>query len=416
MSSAPSWVRPRSHESAQIVDKFRLARDLQWAGTMKSLTSLASLASLASLVFASTLGCSGAPVDAESASLGEGLTEGSVAPLHQRESREGKRRTFLTRNVYLGFAVEPVLGASSVEEVPGLVAAQWNQMERNDFVARAKALAGEIAATDPEAVGLQEVALLRRFPASGAAPTEIDYLTILQRALTARGLHYRTAVVQRNTDVSVPMFAGFDASGAPSLDGVQIVDRDVVLVRDDLRTSRPESGRFQVGIPVDLGGASLEVVRGWASVVVHTNDGPFRFVTTHLEDLVPEVQLAQASELVSLVSSERAPVVLVGDLNARPSSPTVQLFQRAGFVDAWARAEPRDPGFTCCQGTDLSFSVPLTERIDYVLARHPSSSGRLQGQVTARIVGSTARERTTSGLWPSDHAGVAARFPMPEAD
>jgi len=368
---------------------------------------------LASLTLAFLLGCSGAPEspasDGPEAEL-EGTVSSALTPC---DTSSRGRRTFFTRNVNLGFAVEPVLAASSIEEVPGLVAEAWAQMESNDFGARAALLAGEIASLSPDAIGLQEAAIVRRFSASGAAPIEFDYLAILQSALAARGLRYVAVVVQNDTDVTVPMFAGFDPSGAPILDGVQIVDRDVVLVREGVRTSRPESARFQVGIPVALGDAPVEVVRGWASVVVHTSDGPFRFVNTHLEDLVPEVQLAQASELLGIVNSDPLPVVLVGDLNARSNTPTYGLFTGAGFVDSWAQANPRDPGFTCCQDVDLKKTLPFTERIDYVLARSPGRPARIRGEVKARIVGANPRVRTASGLWASDHAGLGASFAMP---
>jgi len=321
--------------------------------------------------------------------------------------------TFLTRNVALGFAVEPVLGASSVEKVPGLVAEAWARMEQNDFAARASLLADEIATSSPDAVGLQEVALVKRTPSSGGTAVELDYLGILQKALAAKGLAYVTVATQTDTDVTVPMFAGMDGAGAPILDTVRIVDRDVLLVRAGLTTSRVESGRFKVGLPVNLGDTSLEVVRGWVSAVVDTKQGPVRVVSTHLEDLVVEAQAAQAGELLGLVAEEKLPVVLVGDLNAKPGSATLGLFTKAGFVDSWAQANPADPGFTCCQDVDLGKTAPFTERIDYVLVKDPSSPDRIRGALRGALVGSDPKVRTPKGLWASDHAGYAATIDLP---
>lgn len=337
-------------------------------------------------------------------------TDAAAPPTDRAVLPEPAKHTVLTRNVNLGFAVEPVLGATSIEQVPLLVAEAWDRMEKNDFRARATLLAEEIASTSPDAIGLQEVALLKRSPASGATPIEVDYLVILEKALAAKGLRYVAVASQRDTDVTVPMFAGMDPKGAPILDGVQIVDRDVLLVREGLATSRPENGRFKVGLPVTLGDTPLEVVRGWVSAVVDTTDGPFRFVSTHLEDLVPEVQAAQAAELLGLVAEEKLPVVLVGDLNAKPGTSTPSLFTKVGFVDAWAQSNPNDPGFSCCQDVDLAKTLPFTERIDYVLVRDTASPRRVRPELAGRIVGSDPKVRTATGLWASDHAGFAGTF------
>lgn len=344
------------------------------------------------------------PTTADASTVADGGTS---------DAASGASHTWLTRNVNLGFAVEPVIGASSVDQVPGLVAEAWARMEQNDFAARAALLADEIAATSPDAVGLQEVALVQRTPASGSAPIEYDYLAILQKALAAKGLKYAAVATQKDTDVTVPMFAGMDGAGAPILDGVRIVDRDVLLVREGLATSRVESGRFKVGLPVNLGESSLEVVRGWVSAVVETKDGSVRFVSTHLEDLVPEAQAAQANELLGLVAEEKLPVVLVGDFNAKPGTETPSLFTKAGFVDSWAQSNPNDPGFSCCQDVDLTKTLPFTERIDYVFVKDAASPSAIRGEVRGVLVGNDPKVRTPKGLWASDHAGYAASFPLP---
>lgn len=366
-------------------------------------------------VLAGVLGCSGAVSDTT-----EATSEAESAPLvGQARARANVQRTFMTRNVFLGATLDPVMAAGSLEEVPGLVAAAWAQLEANDFPARARSLANEIAANKPDLVGLQELALFRRFPQSGD-PIEIDYLSLLQSALAARGLHYTTAVVQSNTDVTVPMFAGFDENGAPILDGVQVVDREAVLVRSDVRFTQPRSGRYAVGLPVPMPGASLEIVRGWASVVVDTDQGRFRFMSTHLDDYVPDVQVAQGAELLAMLQGETLPIVLVGDFNSRPDgtgTATYGMIKDAGFVDLWAQAHPRDAGYTCCRPENLWESGPLYERVDLVFTTPSRACGthRIRGPVQASLVGDRPRDRTASGLWPSDHAGVVASFVVPFA-
>jgi hypothetical protein len=79
-------------------------------------------------------------------------------------------------------------------------------------------------------------------------------------------------------------------------------------------------------------------------------------------------------------------------------------------VDAWIVARPGENGFTCCQAEDLLNPLNLaSERIDLVLFRGDF------GVMAADILGEDPADRTESGLWPSDHAGVAAtlRLPLP---
>src|SRR5262249_51238633 len=77
----------------------------------------------------------------------------------------------------------------------------------------------------------------------------------------------------------------------------------------------------------------------------------------------------------------------------------------AGFEDAWSNTHPNETGNTWGHAADLrNTTVNLTQRLDLVLYR---------GKVHARdadIVGDELGDRTASGLWPSDHAGIVARL------
>ncbi len=331
--------------------------------------------------------------------------------------RDG-RLTVMTQNVYLGADIDPILGAQHEADVPPAVAAAWAQMQGNDFHDRAKAIAASVAHRDPAVIGLQEVALFRRFSHAGGAPEEIDFLEILKGALHARGLHYRAVVVQTDSDVTVPMLAGIDPSGAPIIDAVQMIDREVILVREGVTTSKPRSGRYAVSLPVELADEQLEIIRGWASVVVHTESGRFRFITTHLEDHVPEIQAAQVAELLGITSAESLPIVLTGDFNSAgdgSTTPTYGTVRAAGFQDAWHAARPHDPGFSCCRAADLHVAnAKLDQRIDFVVVRG-SHNRPIPGLVTATLVGDALRDRTREGLWPSDHAGIVTTFRPPSA-
>ena len=135
-------------------------------------------------------------------------------------------------------------------------------------------------------------------------------------------------------------------------------------------------------------------------------------MTTHLAiapDFDPTVALAQAKELRETTRDTDLPVVCVGDYNStasdstNPTFETYQSFIDAGFVDTWRQTHPVDPGFTCCQSPDVSNAESsLSQRIDLILAK-----GRID-IVNAVLVGDKQADRTPSGLWPSDHAGVTA--------
>ena len=97
-------------------------------------------------------------------------------------------------------------------------------------------------------------------------------------------------------------------------------------------------------------------------------------------------------------------MVLLGDLNSAGdgSGATYNDLVAAGFGDA-AVAGGLGGAPTCCQAADLLNPVStLSGQIDVILFR---------GVLTVRsadVVGDSPADRTSSGLWPSDHAGVVA--------
>ena len=76
------------------------------------------------------------------------------------------------------------------------------------------------------------------------------------------------------------------------------------------------------------------------------------------------------------------------------------------FTDAWKKHDD-DPGFTCCQDDDLGNSDShLSLRIDLVLYRAGADWDFDVENI--EVVGDKQADKTLSGLWPSDHAGVVA--------
>ena len=142
----------------------------------------------------------------------------------------------------------------------------------------------------------------------------------------------------------------------------------------------------------------------------------FRFVATHL-DTVPAIQLAQVNELLLTAGDTTLPVVFSGDFNATADSsqdPTFATYQaviNSGFRDAWLQKHAPGPGFTCCQAPSLAIATSmLNHRIDLILDR-----GRF-GITDIHLIGDKLSDRTASGLWPSDHAGVVTTLEIPGGD
>ncbi len=98
--------------------------------------------------------------DSNSSSVSQGLCQGmprTPAP----------DLPVMTRNLYLGADLDPVVAAARSGNPNAVVAAvsdAWTTIVRTDFPARAKALAKEIEQSHPMLVGLQEVSLYRIGP------------------------------------------------------------------------------------------------------------------------------------------------------------------------------------------------------------------------------------------------------------
>jgi endonuclease/exonuclease/phosphatase family metal-dependent hydrolase len=149
-------------------------------------------------------------------------------------------------------------------------------------------------------------------------------------------------------------------------------------------------------------------LRGWSSVDVKFLGKSYRFVNTHLEAFSGVIRNLQAQELVAWMSGSPLPVVLVGDLNSLPTDLTgaYGIMLGAGFVDAWVETMGGVPGFTAGQAADLmNFPSLLDHTVDYVMHNEDGFVDGLAG--SGDIIGEEVGDRTPSGLWPSDHAGVS---------
>ena len=321
----------------------------------------------------------------------------------------------MTRNLYAGTDLAPLLSATSLPQFAYEVAQAFGRVQATDFPARAKVLSQEIKEADPHLIGLQEVALWRigepgvlDGSITPATTVVYDFLASLQDELSHRGLHYSVVIVQNEFDAEGPSTLGFD---------IRLTLRDVILAKadlppDELTLSNANSANYIATLSLPTVAGDLTFTRGWTSVDAKVNRRTFRFISTHLEAFSPYHRWAQSNELLSGPANTALPVVLVGDLNSYPGESYTDEFEPflayanlidAGFVDTWMQANPNDPGYTFGNDADLLNPTPtLTTRVDHVLTR-PSV-----GVFKSKIVGIDQDNRTPSGLWPSDHAGVVA--------
>jgi endonuclease/exonuclease/phosphatase family metal-dependent hydrolase len=102
----------------------------------------------------------------------------------------------------------------------------------------------------------------------------------------------------------------------------------------------------------------LRTLPGFPEVAVDINGNRIHLYNTHLDYRPdPAVRIAQIAEMMALMQDADTPVILMGDLNARPAAPELQpLF--AVLHDAWIHTD--DHGYT------FPADAP-DRRIDYIL-------------------------------------------------
>jgi endonuclease/exonuclease/phosphatase family metal-dependent hydrolase len=341
------------------------------------------------------------------------LPSNRCSPSNLASAKDRPAITVMSRNLYLGADLSPIFAAASRGDGPGIIQATtnaWATINATNFPERAETLADEIEHSEPLLVGLQEVSLFRTgpFDSFSGNPTpaehvELDYLNILMRELERRDLNYTPVTITNGADGETP---GFTAPGV--LQDIRLTDRDVILVRTDMPDSKLQHSNEQTGTFANFASAPLPLLRGWGSVDVTLRGQTFRFINTHLEQEGPfnAIQVEQGNELLSGPANTNLPVILVGDFNSRADGRGTETYSNlieAGFTDAWSATRPGELGNTWGHDENLlNTTVDLTQRIDLVLFRDNLCA------LDADVVGDELTDRTPSGLWPSDHAGVVA--------
>ena len=328
-------------------------------------------------------------------------------------SPDGADVTVMSRNVYLGANIFQLSQAENQQELVVVAGQLYGDVVATDFPTRVEGLAAEIEAHDPALVGLQEVSLYRvqaesdfqDFPLPNAETVTFDFLQLLLDALEERGLDYYVAASIKNADSELP--AVLDPENPEQLSDVRLTDRDVILARGDVSTSNADWSNYEEFARLGAGGFQVPFPRGWVAVDARVDGVELRFVNSHVEGIMPAHE-AQILELVEVTNTMETPLILVGDLNTQPDMAETpgygHIVLNGPFTDVWTEVGEGD-GFTCCVGADLLSETPtFDERIDYVLYRGDDIE-----PISAEVVGDELADRT-SGLWPSDHAGVVATF------
>ena len=352
--------------------------------------------------------------------------------------------TVMSRNLYIGTDIDRIVLAAATAEAEGgspeqVLVALANAahrcrqvVEQTSFTVRAGLIAGEIARTRPDLVGLQEVALWRSGPLDlgrvgvpDATVVDHDHLAILLDALAARGLDYRAVLIGERADVEAPAFTGSPADGSVGADArdVRLTVRDVVLARASLGVTADGDAVFRHNLELPVLGTTMQFRRGYQWVDVTTEAGPLRFVNSHLEAFGSDIALAQATELVGTAPADDRPTVVVADINSDPLDGSVRpgdtvpnraaydlITGAGGFTDQWLQWAPAAPGWT--SGLSELVDDPVAgfdHRIDMVFTRSPV--GADLGVVGAEVTGTLVSDRDpVTGLWPSDHGGVVVRL------
>jgi endonuclease/exonuclease/phosphatase family metal-dependent hydrolase len=348
----------------------------------------------------------------------------------------------MTRNLYLGADIGPVIAADPVDFFDEAKKA-LEQVGRNLFPVRAAAFAREVAFTGPDVIALQEV-LDFKVNGEEVFPFYVNHLDVTLNALRARGLHYKVAATVNNLDLTIP------------LDGnlVSILDRDVILVKKGLffenidlcgvpvpnplrvppfdmpeliSATSMEGCNYTVAAPfIAPDGTEVRVERGFVGIDVWVRGHCYRVVNTHLEVQFPDpddwnsaiLQYLQSVELVETLreTSFDKDLILLGDFNSSPVHPPIgpikppyQVIADEDFSDVWdtnpfARFDPK--GFTCCEPPDLANrSTTQYERIDIIFVR--GGAYRSWALVTGRF---PIFPLFFPPNWASDHGGVFGKL------
>ena len=270
----------------------------------------------------------------------------------------------------------------------------WNKA--GPWAERLPLLRKQLTELAPDVVGLQEVLRLIPDEKNPPVPTPSND----QASEIAEGLGYNLAYG-----------IAADYSGGLKF-GNAILSRYKIL---DNRTFR-------------LPGADSGETRSLLYALLETPWGRLPVFVTHLNwklhhGSVRAKQAVYAAERIFVLAPVEAdflPPILMGDLNAAPSTDEIRYLRGEHaidgrslyFADAWEYAEPAGPGYTYAR--DNAYALKNGEpnrRIDYIFVRGPDK--QMRGEPSNVRLAFTESVSGKEGLvWASDHYGVVCDLSM----
>jgi len=334
----------------------------------------------------------------------------------------------LSQNMYVGASLGILLGAKTfVELINTAIPTFSNNVLATKADERAAAMAAEIAKQRPDFVALHEAWILT------TVGFKMDLLTSVLEALKALGQPYAlvTGGTVTKEDLDLTSFGV----------NFRLTNRSAILMRTDvdiLFIDNPQSKQFPTAITLPPPLNQIPIHGGYVSVDAVVRGQPLRFVAVHLIPNAGTI-VQHTKELLALATDNNTttlPLVFGGDFNTTaddPSNLSFQVYQTlingggvltTGLTDAWKLLHPNQPGFTCCQDPNLlnkrsnldlapcppgSAATTCPHRIDLILFRG------FAGVDNMKVFGDLPSDRTPSGLWPSDHAGLVATLRGPKS-
>jgi hypothetical protein len=324
------------------------------------------------------------------------------APLAPAEPIDFK---VMTRNLYFGADLSPIVAAQNPNELVAAVAGAWANVVASDPQLRMMQVAQEILAERPHIVGLQEAVLWRtQTPGDSffSPATNVQFGGAFYQLLeNALGGLYTVRAVAQNSDAELP---GFNPLSSNFLTDYRLTDYDVILVRNDVQVLGADHiFPFAAQSVLTVAGVSAPSALTYSYLDVVVSGVPIRAFNTHLDPIFGVTNNLQGLELIDALNASPYRTVLLGDLNTAPQLGTTQVQQNlldAGLADAWLD-QGTGNGMTWRNDPLLNDpSIPFSERLDYIFHRGFQT-------LDVDVIGDTPFSDTRP-MWPSDHAGVAA--------
>lgn len=204
------------------------------------------------------------------------------------------------------------------------------------------------------------------------------------------------------------------------LDDARVRARYVLSDGPDARTLDPDGVLVLSRLPVRRFGVHrFSRFKRFVQAVIDLGETSLHVVAVHLtSDRSPSAEATRTRQLDAILQRgtargnplTRPPTVLLGDFNLRDETPPPVLVQ-GGFVDAWRRARPDDPGLTFDPAENRLASILTTmhlpARFDRIFTRDGALA--LVPRAVERL-GVSPIATSPGVLHASDHYGVRCTF------